>query len=227
MEENKINSSGNIGRTLILVIALVVIGVSGSYAYYTKVAQVKSTTTTATSGKIDISSNLEVTDNAIKILDEDLRLINAGDIETKAKSLEFNIDSTKSTVNAKYEIYIKGITLTKNLYNADFKWQLVKKGTSNTVIAQGNFSTAVRKEPAEVAGEVYNVSTKANDINLMNYLAEGITANDVVIAAGTTENFIFRIWLENNTSRNQIDLTNGSFEGKLGIAAYPAPVVTP
>lgn len=211
--EKKINSSKNIGRVFVLVVSLIVIGISGSYAYFTTSISGTPTQTTISSGKFEVTSSLEGA-NAIK--DLSLSLINPDEVATKAKSLDFNVVSTSnSTINAKYDIFLRGITLSKNLYSSDFKWELVNKDCTdaNCVLATGDFSVAER-EGSAVEGEEANVSTTAKDLKL--------TSDSILLHKDTTQNLIFRIWLQNDESRNQIELTNGRFEGKLSISAVPA-----
>ncbi len=71
--EKKINSSKNIGRVFVLVVSLIVIGISGSYAYFTTSISGTPTQTTISSGKFEVTSSLEGA-NAIK--DLSLSLIN-------------------------------------------------------------------------------------------------------------------------------------------------------
>ncbi len=210
--EKKINSSKNLGRIFVLVVSLIVIGISGSYAYFTTNIMGTPTQSTVSSGKFEVTSSLEEA-NAIK--DLSLRLINSEDVVAKAKSIEFSVVSTSnSTIDAKYDVYLRGITLSKNLYSSDFKWELANKDcTENCVLASGDFSNVERVGNA-VDGEEANVSTTVKDMKLTN--------DSILLHKDTTQNIIFRIWLQNDDSRNQIELTNGRFEGKLSISAVPA-----
>lgn len=213
--ENKINSKKNLGRIFVLVVSLIVLGISGSYAYFVSTIEGTPTKTTISSGKFEVTSSLESA-NAIK--DLNLRLIDASEIETKAKTISFDVVSTEiSTINAKYDVYLREISLSKNLYSADFKWELVKDNCeSDCSLASGDFSTAVRKG-TEASGEAANVVTNAQDMKL--------TTDSILLPKNTTQNLIFRIWLQNDPNRNQIELTSGSFQGKLSISAVPAEEV--
>ncbi len=211
--ENKINSSKNLGRIFVLVVSLIVIGISGSYAYFTTNIMGKPTQSTISSGKFDVTSSLEGA-NAIK--DLSLTLINAEEVATKAKKLEFTVVSTShSTIDAKYDVFLRGISLSKNLYSADFKWELINKDCveESCVLASGDFSTVERTDQA-VPEEEPNVLTTVKDIQL--------TTESLLLNKDTTQNLIFRIWLQNDENRNQIELTNGSFEGKLALSVVPA-----
>lgn len=213
MEENKINSSKNLGRIFVLVVSLIVIGVSASYAYFVTNIIGKPTQSTISSGKFEVTSSLEDA-NAIK--DLSLTLINPEEITTKAKSLNFNVVSTSlSTIDAKYHIFLRGITLSKNLYSTDFKWSLSNSDCTegNCILASGDFSSAERVDVASME-ESPNVLTTVKDIQL--------TTDAILLQKNTTQNLVFRIWLQNDANRNQIGLTNGSFEGKLSISAIPA-----
>lgn len=200
------NKSG-IAKVILLVVALIVLGVSSSYAYYSIVITGTPNTTTLKSGKLDISTNLT---SVSAINNAKLFLINAADKASKAESVSFYVQNTSSsTVSAQYYIYLRNINISKNLYSKYFKWELLRNGT---VVASGNFASATRTSSSS-STEASNVSTTASDITL--------TTSALSIAKNTKDTLIFRLWLENDSTVNQISLTEGSFSGKLYLEAVP------
>lgn len=203
VEKNK----SNFVKVIVLVVALIILGISSTYAYFTTVITGTPNTTTLKAGKLDIDTNLS---SVSAINNTRLFLIDAADKASDAESVSFYVQSTSdSTVSAKYYIYLKEISISKNLYSSYFKWELLQNGT---VVGSGNFASATRTS-ASSSTEASNVSTTAADITL--------TSNALTLATNSKDNLIFRLWLENDASVNQIELTEGSFSGKLYLEAVP------
>lgn len=209
--EQKNEMKNHIIKISILVIAVITFGISFSYAYYNANMSGTSEIKNATAARLDITSTLETTS---VINNTRLSLIEKTQVKTKAEKLEFSVtNANTSTVSGNYFIYLTDIQLSKNLYSKYFKWELAKVTTSGeTVISSGNFSTAVRVGSV-TEGEANNVITTAEDITL-NQTALQIPKN-------TTDNLIFRMWIENDPVVNQIDITKGSFTGKLRLEVAP------
>lgn len=201
------NNKSNFWKVIVLVVALIVLGISTTYAYFTTQLSGNPSTTSLTSGNLKIETNLE---SVSAINNRNIRLINETDKTTSAEKVSFYVKNTsESTVDAKYYIYLKEITLTKNLYSDYFKWELVQNGI---VVGSGNFGTATRTNAVN-SEEANNVSTTAEDITL--------SAEPLLLNKNTNDNIIFRVWLENDENVNQISLTNGGFAGKLYLEAFP------
>lgn len=201
------NKKSNYTKIIVLVLALIVLGVAATYAYYTSSISGTPSQTSLESGKLYFNTNLE---SVSAINNTKLHLINAVDKNTQAEKVTFTAENTSnSTVSAKYYVYLKNVKLSKNLYSEYFKWELVQNGT---VRSSGSFATASRSDAA-TTGEAENVITSANDIQL--------NTDALVIAPNTKDTVIFRMWLENSETENQIELTNGSFSGKLYLEAVP------
>jgi len=195
----------------IFVVAIITIGISLSYAYYNANTSGNANIPAINSGELNITSTLA---SSSAINNSKMSLINADEVSKSADKVEFSVtNQNTSTVNGKYFVYLTDIKISKNLYSKYFKWELVRVTASGeNQIATGNFATATRKD-TPVDSEESNVLTTAEDITLNSTILQ--------IAKGTTDNLIFRIWLENDASINQIELTNGSFQGKLKIEASP------
>lgn len=196
----------------VLLIAIVILGVSLTYAYYNAKLSGESNVDNQKAANFKVTSTLT---SANVINDAKMSLIDAANINTEADKVEFSVtNDVTSTVSGKYFVYLTELKISKNLYSKYFKWQLVRKTSGGeSIIDSGDFSKAIRTD-ATVPGEATNVLTTVQDIGL-NKVA-------LVIPKSTTDNLIFRIWIENNPSENQVDLTNGAFEGKLKIDATPS-----
>ncbi len=200
----------------VLVLAIVTLGVSLTYAYYTAKFSGSTEIPNTTAAKFNITSTLQT---APAISNLKMSLIDADKIEEEADKIEFSVtNSEESTVSGKYFIHLINISLTKNLYSQYFKWQLVRKtDLGESEISNGTFENVTRTDQAS-EDEASNALTTVEDITLNKVALE--------IPAGTTDELLFRIWLENDPEENQaneegIDLTEGSFSGKLRIEATP------
>ena len=92
----------------------------------------------------------------------------------------------------KYNLYLTELTISDNFKSKYFKWELLKNGTT---LYSGNFTNAITGE---------------------DYL---LTSSPQTLEVSKTDNYILRIWLENDLQVNQIDLTNGTFSGKVKLIA--------
>lgn len=210
MNENKGNKR-QLKKVLILVVALIVLAFSGTYAYFSTNFVGKPSTTTVTSGVFDVESSLE-TESAIR--NRRMVLIHVTDTQDqrdeKADKLTFTVTSTdESTVDGEFNIYLKDIKLTKNLYTKYLKWELLK---GNEIINSGNFENAVRVD-TPIDEEEDKVITDVEEFQL-NTTALSLPKN-------TTQTYTFRMYLLDDPKKNQIELTEGSFNGRLYLEAVP------
>ncbi len=195
----------------ILLVSVVLLGTSLSYAYFTANISGRVEIEETTAARLDITSDLP---ESTTINNSQLQLIDQAEKETKSEKVEFSVtNANTSTVNGQYFIYLTDIKLTKNLYSKYFKWELAKKeDNGETILSNGTFVDAERSdEPA--ADENNNVKTTAEEI-LLN-------STGIRIPINHSDNLVFRIWVENDTEVNQISLTNGSFQGRLRLEASP------
>lgn len=190
----------------LLVLAIVVIGVSGAYAFY-----VNNPTGNADVDKKAAKFEMETTLNSSSAINvTSMVLIDSADVASKSTKFNFTVTNKSiSTVDGLYQIILTDISLTKNLYSQYFKWELLG---DNVSLATGNFSTATRTSAPEVDEDARIVTTAAN-----------ITLNTTAfqLAPGVSKNLELRVWLENDSSVNQIDLTSGNFSGKLAVEGTP------
>lgn len=210
MDEKKSNKR-QITKVLILVVALMVIAFSGTYAYFTNNFVGKPTTTTAISGVFDVESSLETTST---IQNRRMVLIHVNDTQDQreelADKLTFTVTSTEnSTVDGEFNLFLKDIKLSKNLYSKYLKWELLK---GNEIINSGDFANVER-----VDTPVEDEEDKAvTDVKIFQLNKETLS-----LPKNTTQSFTFRMYLLDDPTRNQIELTNGSFNGRLYLEAVP------
>ena len=209
-ENNTKNTKDNTKKriilgSLIIVMSIVIIGLSISYAYYLNTIEEVNPGnqgTNITSGKLSMNFTTSQYINATAaglINDEDV--LDPSNSNYTKFSVSFADDNSVSS--ATYNLYLTEISMTKNFKNEDVKWALYN--SSNSQIASGNFSTA-------------NLSSTANGDGTYN--ADDITlASSVTITPGTTNSYKLYIWLSNDSQTNQIDLLNGSLSAKVGFRA--------
>lgn len=205
MKEQKENKKQWI-KVAILVVALMVLAFSGTYAFFTSTFIGEPTTTTAKSGVFKIESSLEKTS---VLNNKKMILIDEEEKEQKAEKLIFTVTSKMdSTVNGQISLFLKDVTLSKNLYTNYLKWELLK---GNKLISSGDFENVIRLGE-EMEGEEENATTTVEDIKL---------AENLPIEKNTTDTYTFRMYLLNDKNQNQIELTNGHFSGRLYLEAIP------
>lgn len=187
-------------KVLVFVVALVVLGISTTYAYFTLNITGTPNLTTVGTGTLQIDSNLKTVTSV-----SNPNLIEKGTQADNAQSVSFYLEnnSTKS-INAKYNIYLTNITITKNFFSKYFKWELERNGS---VVYSGDFSTL----------ENVGTSSDENNYTINKFL---LNSEEFTLNNGERDNLIFRIWLENDNV-DQTSLTRGSFSAKLFYEAVP------
>ena len=191
--------------SLIIVMSIVIIGLSISYAYYLNTIEEvnpENQGTNITSGKLSMNfaTSQYINATAAGLIDDEDVLDPSNNNFTQF-SVSFAEDN--SVDSATYNLYLTEISMTQNFKNEDVKWALYN--SSNELIANGNFSSAT-------------LSSTANDDGTYN--ADNITLkNDITISPGTTNSYKLYIWLSNDDQTNQIDLLNGTLNAKVGFRA--------
>ena len=191
--------------SLIIVMSIVIIGLSISYAYYLNTIEEvnpENQGTNITSGKLSMNfaTSQYIKATAAGLIDDDDVLDPSNNNFTKF-SVSFANDN--SVDSATYNLYLTEISMTQNFKNEDVKWALYN--SSDVQVANGNFSTATLSSTANGDG---------------TYNADNITLkNDITISPGTTNSYKLYIWLSNDDQTNQIDLLNGTLNAKVGFRA--------
>ena len=191
--------------SLIIVMSIVIIGLSISYAYYLNTIEEvnpENQGTNITSGKLSMNfaTSQYIKATAAGLIDDDDVLDPSNNNFTKF-SVSFANDN--SVDSATYNLYLTEISMTQNFKNEDVKWALYN--SSNELIANGNFSSATLSSTANGDG-----TDNADNITLKN---------DITISPGTTNSYKLYIWLSNDDQTNQIDLLNGTLNAKVGFRA--------
>ena len=191
--------------SLIIVMSIVIIGLSISYAYYLNTIEEvnpENQGTNITSGKLSMNfaTSRYINATAAGLIDDEDVLDPSNNNFTQF-SVSFADDN--SVDSATYNLYLTEISMTQNFKNEDVKWALYN--SSDVQVASGNFSKA-------------NLSSTANGDGTYN--ADNITLkNDITISPGTTNSYKLYIWLSNDDQTNQIDLLNGTLNAKVGFRA--------
>lgn len=190
---------------IIVTLSLVIIAVSGSYAYY--VNTVKNVNednqgVNVTSGGLSINF---VTSNTINASSVDL----IKDTEVKASdyhtdfSISFPSDSKVN--NAAYNLTLTDIKMTNNFKSADLKWALYNSSSDTTPVATGDFSNVTLGSTANEDG-----TYDAHDITLISNQS---------LNKGDTINYKLYVWLSYKDDVRQNDLLNGNLSVKVGFNA--------
>ncbi len=179
--------------SLIIVISVVIIGISLSYAYYLNTVEVirpENQGTSITSG--DLTMNF-TTDRLINATSAGL--INDSDVITEGDYTQFSVSlpSSADTASATYSLYLTELTITDNLKSTYVKWALYN-GDASMMINSGNFSNAT-------TGTVLSIQ------------------NAITINKGETDSYRLYIWLSNDPNNEQNDLLEGSLSAKVGFRA--------
>ncbi len=179
--------------SLIIVMSIVIIGISISYAYFLNtIEEVNSSNQglNITSGELTMNFT---TERYIKT--NSASLINDAEITSKADYTSFSVTmpSSSSADSATYNLYLTELNISDNLKNGYVKWALYD-GSGSNQIANGNFASA----------------TTGTNLTLKN---------NITISKGNTNSYRLYIWLSNDPNNNQIDLLNGTLSAKVGFTA--------
>jgi len=185
---------------LIISMSLVIIGISGSYAYYVNsVEEVNATNqgVSVTSGDLTINFSTSQYISA-----STAGLIKDANILTEANYTVFSITlpSNSDVASAKYNLYLTETKMTSNFKSSYLKWALY---SGNTSVATGDFSGVTLSNESN---GVYD----ATDITLLS---------NVSISKGTTTSYKLYVWLSYSETVNQNSLLEGSLSTKVGFRA--------
>lgn len=179
--------------SLIIVVSIVIIGLSLSYAYYLNTVQEVNPDnqgTNITSGELTMNFTTTQYINANSAgLINDTDVVTEGDYTSFSVTLPSNADAASAT----YNLYLTELTITDNLKSKYVKWALYNAdGTS--MITSGDFSGA----------------TSGTNLTLQS---------NITINKGETNSYRLYIWLSNDPDVNQTSLLNGSLSAKVGFRA--------
>ena len=126
--------------------------------------------------------------------------INDEDIFTSGDISEFSVtrSANNTTDNVYYNIYLDDIIVSSNYKSSYIKWKLydVENPTElSTPISQGNF------------------------LNIGNDTSLQLNNSKISLPKNVTHYYTLYLWISNSTSANQLELLEGSIEGKIKIVA--------
>lgn len=203
--ENKDNAKKRIILgSLIIVVSIIIIGVSISYAYYLNtVEEVNPDSQIVNFGSSgELVMNL-TTEQLIEANAADL--INDADVLSSDDYTAFSITLPEDAVSASanYNLYLTDIKMTNNFKSEYVKWALYS--STNEQLATGTFNDAILSETANGDG---------------TYNAENITVlSNLNINRGDTVSYKLYIWLSNDPDNKQNDLLEGTLSTKVGFRA--------
>ena len=211
MESKKLKKKSFVKNTVlisVLVVSIIVIGISLSFAYFTVSIQGSSDTGNNQAAILNVTTTLTTAD---AINATSLAIIDGSEYLTKAESIEFTVtNNTDSNVNALYTINMTDITISKNMLSQYFKWALVINSDTGNAIT-GSF------QDLSLADEG-NSDTSTVTIGSKVLIAD---ENARSLSIGATDTITLYLWLENDDNVDQLYLTNGTFSGKLSLNATP------
>ncbi len=229
---NKVANINNILAALIIAISFIVMGISGSYAYFLNQVVDQNTTeskkVTVTSGDLQMTFATE-SDKYINVTDA--TLINDTELLTKGTNnyTEFSVTlpSTSAVNEASYLFYLTDFEITDNFKNDHVKWALFEEDSSfsesttklENAVAYGDFSSVVIEgTEAETGGR-----KKAKDYSLMSKGNPNVLLQNFKITkSDTAKKYRLYIWLSNDPENNQKSLLNGSLSAKVGFVGTTA-----
>ena len=211
MESKKLKKKSFVKNTVlisVLVVSIIVIGISLSFAYFTMSIQGSSDTGNNQAAILNVTTTLTTAD---AINATSLAIIDGSEYLTKAESIEFTVtNNTDSNVNALYTINMTDITISKNMLSQYFKWALViNSDTSNAIT--GSFQDLSLADEGKSDTSTVTIGSKV-------LIAD---ENARSLSIGATDTITLYLWLENDDNVDQLYLTNGTFSGKLSLNATP------
>lgn len=204
LENNKDNTKKRIIlSSLIIVVSIVIIGLSLSYAYYINTVietNADKQGASLTSGNLSMDFTTSQLINATSAsLINDANVLDSSNNNYTAFSISFANDNTVS--NASYNIYLTDIAMTENFKSSYVKWALYR--ADNTPIEEGDFSNVT----------LDGTGTGAHNASDITLASESISSNE------GTKSYKLYIWLSNDPDNNQVSLLNGSLSAKVGFRA--------
>ncbi|MBE6154313.1 MAG: hypothetical protein E7163_01890 [Firmicutes bacterium] len=206
------SSKEHLIASLIVVMSFIVIGISGSYAFYENAIN--------TSGETGLnvnsgSNNLTIdfaTENGQIINSSLAGLINDAEVTSKADYTEFSVSlpNNSKVETSIYNLYLTEIRMTDNFKSEYLKWALydssnnpIKDTDGNAVV--GNFSGVTLSPEADSNG-IYD----ASDIVILS---------NKEVNKGATHTYRLYVWLSNDPDKLQNELLEGSLSMKVGFKA--------
>lgn len=191
---------------IVFVVALIILAFSISFAYIKLEVTGETTETKIETSTYDIETTLS---SATAFNVSDMMLINEEEIDIKSERVSFKVKAKDSNLKeGKFSVYFKDVAISNGLIDSNFKWQIIMDGE---VLDSGDFSTI------QMNGIK---STTVSDTETMKYYDSFNLKSNIEFNGFNESSIEIRIYLLNDSTRNQNNLMNGTFQGKVGIEAY-------
>lgn len=202
MEKQKYSKSYTV-ICIIFVVALIILGISLTYSFTIADLQGNFTETKIQSGTFKMDTDLP---DSNVITANNMVLINEDEIDAKSEKINFTAQ-VKSESTGFYNIYLKNITISNNMIDSSFKWQLL---ADDVVVSSGDFSDITTN------GKLSTTKTSTENIKYYDtyYLKQAGEFNGTSVT-----NFEIRLYLL-NSSLDQSSLIDGTFEASVAITGY-------
>lgn len=188
---------------IIFVVALIILGISLTYSFTIADLQGNFTETKIQSGTFKMDTDLP---DSNVITANNMVLINEDEIDAKSEKINFTAQ-VKNESTGFYNIYLKNITISNNMIDSSFKWQLL---ADDVVVSSGDFSDIITN------GKLSTTKTSTETIKYYDtyYLKQAGEFNGASVT-----NFEIRLYLL-NSSLDQSSLIDGTFEASVAITGY-------
>lgn len=190
----QMSTKRNVLGAVIVVISIMIIGISFSYAYFVneieEVQPAENKGVSVTSGRLTMNF-ATVGDQYINA--NAATLINDADVLSSDMHTDFSVTlpSSATVSSANYELYLKDVVISDNFKSGYVKWALYESSNMTTPVGSGDFATA------------------ASGVNLP--LKSGLSINK-----GDTVSYKLYVWLSNVPGEKQNSLLGGSLKAKVG-----------
>lgn len=193
---NTINENKAFIFPWVALVGLVILLASGlTYAYFDFVADSENESSmkiTATDLKINLSNPTVDLSDMMPIYDDYK--------DTKANTFTFTMSNTSKKLSGCVDLYLNITSITPELKNSDFKWEL--KNTTTNTTSSGDFTTI---------DESNRLLLKANEN----------------ISIGATYRYTLKIWLSYDDNKDQSYVQGASMSSKIMSIAYGGACSTP
>ncbi len=191
---------------ILLVLSIVALVASFTYAFFLTDTPGEVTQTKIESGTFDIATSLT---NLSGINATNMTLLEESEITEKSNKINFTVQSKSSTNNAgRFNIYLKDITISTGMINSSFKYQILMDGN---IIQNGDFSRL---------NTLGIISTSKTSTDAIKYYDNLVLASAIDFDDFNESEIEIRVYLLNDNTVNQNDLMNGNFSCKVGVEAY-------
>lgn len=200
-DASKNNERKLIVFSFILVSLLILLGISLTYAYFSRYYSVEGEEpkTNVETGKLDVDF---LTSEYIN--NKNAKLIDDGSAYTQAEKTHFSV--TRSSLNTVEQVYytlqLVDIKISNNLKSSYFKWRLYETTEIDADTEPLNY------------GDFKDINCDDDSVCTLD-----LYDTKIPLASTVTDDFVLLVWLSNEESKNQTELLNGDFSAKVQVTA--------